>query len=156
YYSPYPLLLALLARLTGLSSVTMLAIAGPVVVVLLLLGLRAFVRTLSVDRLPAGPAQVPAHDNRLAPALALVFVLVLWGLKPRVWSGFFSLWALPFLMAFPSTLALALTLWLWAGLSRTLDGPVRWLRYLGLGLLAGLVVLVHPFTLVMAGLGAAA
>jgi hypothetical protein len=142
YYSPYPLLLALLARLTGLAPATMLAIAGPVVVVLLLWGLRAFVRTLT--------------EKPLAPALALVFVLVLWGVKPRVWSGFFSLWALPFLMAFPSTLALALTLLLWAGLSRTLDGPVRWLRYLGLGLLAGLVILVHPFTMVMAGLGAAA
>lgn len=142
YYSPYPLLLALISRATGLSPVTMLAIAGPIVVVLLLWGIRAFTRTLS--------------DRPVAPALALLFVLVLWGVKPRVWSGFFSLWALPFLMAFPSTLALALTLLLWAGLSRTLDGPVRWLAYLGLGLLAGVVILVHPFTTVMAGLGAAA
>ena len=47
YYSPYPLLLAVVSRLTGASAVTMLAIAGPVVVVLLLWGLRAFVRTLS-------------------------------------------------------------------------------------------------------------
>jgi hypothetical protein len=142
YYSPYPLLLALLARVTGLSAVTMLAIAGPFVVVLLLWGLRAFVRTLS--------------DRPLAPVLALIFVLVLWGFKPRVWSGFFSLWALPFVLAFPSTLALALTLLLWAGLSRTLDGPVRWSRYLGIGLLGGLVALVHPFTVVMAALGSLA
>src|SRR5947199_1954707 len=65
YYSPYPLLLAVLARLTGLSAVTVLAIAGPLVIVLLLWGLRAYVRTLS--------------DRPLAPVLALVFVLVLWG-----------------------------------------------------------------------------
>lgn len=142
YYSPYPLALALLARATGLSAPATLAIAGPLVVVLLLWGLRAFVRTLT--------------DRALAPVLALVFVLVLWGVKPRVWSGFFALWALPFLNAFPSTLALGLTLLLWAGLSRTLDGPVAWYRYLGLGLLGALVALVHPFTVVMAGLGAAA
>jgi alpha-1,6-mannosyltransferase len=140
YYSPYPLLLAALARVTGLSAVAMLALAGPVVVVLLLWGLRVFVRTLT--------------DRPLAPVLALVFVLVLWGLQPRVWSGFLSLWALPFVTAYPSTLALALTLLLWAGLSRTLDGPVRWLRYPGLGALGAVVALVHPFTAVMAGLGA--
>jgi hypothetical protein len=138
YYSPYPLMLALLARLTGLSAVTLLAIAGPLVIVLLLWGLRAFVRTLS--------------DRPLAPVLALVFLLVLWGLQPRVWSGFFSLWALPFVAAFPSTLALALTLLLWAGLTRD---PGRW-RWIGLGVLAALVVLIHPFTAVMAGLGALA
>jgi hypothetical protein len=128
-----------LARLTGLSAVTVLAIAGPLVVVLLLWALRAFVRTLS--------------DRPLAPVLSLVFLLVLWGLQPRVWSGFFSLWALPFVAAFPSTLALALTLLLWAGLSR---GPARWWGWAGLGVLAALVVLIHPFTAVMAGLGALA
>jgi hypothetical protein len=142
YYSPYPVLLSLIARLTGLSSATVLFAAGPVVVVLLLWGLRAFVRTLT--------------DRPLAPVLALVFLLVLWGFKPRVWSGFFALWGFPFLPAFPSTVALALTLLFWAALSRTLDGPVRWLRYLGLGLLAALIVLIHPFTTVLAGLGAAA
>src|SRR2546430_2597594 len=140
YYSPYPLLLSLFARVTGLSAVTVLDLAGPLVVLLLLWGIRAFVRTLT--------------DRPLAPALALVFMLVLWGFKPRVWSGFLSLWSLPFVTAFPSTLALALTLLLWAALTRTLDGPVRWLRYVGLGLLAALLALIHPFTIVMAGLGA--
>jgi len=141
YYSPYPVLLSLLARVPGISAPMTLAIAGPLVIVLLLWGLRAFVRTLT--------------DRPLAPALALVLLLVLWGFKPRVWSGFLSLWALPFLMAFPSTVALALTLLLWALLTRTLDGPARYPHYAGLGLLAALVVLIHPFTTVMAGLGAA-
>jgi len=139
YYSPYTVLLGLVARLTGHSSHTVLWAAGPLVVVLLLWGLRAFVRTLT--------------DRPLAPTLALVFVLLLWGVKTRVWSGFLSLWALPLVMAFPSTVALALTLLLWAGLARTLDAPVRWSRFLGLGLLAALVALVHPFTVLTAALG---
>ena len=96
------------ARLTGLSAVTVLWIAGPLAVVLLLAGLRAFVRTLT--------------DRPLAPTLALVFLLLLWGVRPRVWSGFLSLWGLPLVMAFPSTVALGLTLLLWTGLAR----PVRW------------------------------
>src|SRR5436190_20316357 len=40
YYSPYTVLLAAVARLTGLSAVTVLWIAGPVAVALLLVGLR--------------------------------------------------------------------------------------------------------------------
>jgi hypothetical protein len=142
YYSPYTVVLGVVARLTGLPAVTVLWIAGPLVVVLLLWGLRAFVRTLT--------------DRPLAPLLALVFVLLLWGVRNRLWSGFVSLWALPLTMAYPSTLALALTLLLWAGLSRTLAAPVSWARYLGLGALAALVALVHPFTALTAGLGALA
>jgi hypothetical protein len=139
YYSPYTVALAVIARLTGLAPVTVLWIAGPVVVAVLLWGLHAFVRRLS--------------DRPLAPTLALVFVLLLWGVKNRVWSGFVSLWALPLVMAFPSTLALGLTLLLWAGLARALDGPVGWSRCLGLGVLGAAVALVHPFTALTATLG---
>jgi alpha-1,6-mannosyltransferase len=135
YYSPYTLLLGAVARVTGLSALTVLWVAGPLAVVLLLVGLRAFVRTFT--------------DRPLAPALALVFLLLLWGVKARVWSGFFSLWALPLVMAFPSTVALGLTLLLWAGLAR----PVRWPLALGLGLLAAAIALVHPFTALTAVLG---
>src|SRR5256885_1427553 len=86
-------------------------------------------------------------------AAVVAALLVLWAVSPRVGSGFLALWGLPFLTPFPSTLALGLTLLLWAALSRTLDGPVRWWRYPGLGLLGALVALVHPFTAVTAGLG---
>jgi hypothetical protein len=142
YYSPYTLVLAVFSRLTGLAPVTVLWIAGPVVVAVLLWGLHAFVRGLS--------------DRPLAPTLGAVFILLLWGVKTRVWSGFVSLWALPLVMAFPSTLALGLALLLWAWLGRALDGPVRWAGLLGLGALAAAVALIHPFTAVTAALGALA
>ncbi|OLB80426.1 MAG: hypothetical protein AUI14_06720 [Actinobacteria bacterium 13_2_20CM_2_71_6] len=141
YYSPYTLALALVGKATGLSTLVVFAAAGPVVMALLLYGVRAFVRTLT-----ARPA---------APLLALVFVLLLWG-KPRVWSGFFGLWSWPQTMAYPSTLALALMLIFWAALNRTLDRPPSWPRYLGLGLLLAVIALVHPFTFATAALGAAA
>jgi alpha-1,6-mannosyltransferase len=142
YYSPYTVLLAGLGRLTGWSTLTVLAIAGPVNIAVLLYGLRAFVTTLSA--------------RRPAPLLALLFVLGLWGLKPRVWSGFFSLWAMPLTMSWPSTLALGLTLVFWAALARTLDRPVSGPRYLGLGLLGAVVALTHQFTFAIAALGALA
>ena len=142
YYTPYTLLLALIGRLTGWSTLVVLAVAGPPVVALLLVGLRAFTRTLSQDR--------------LAPLFALLTVLLLWGPRPRVWSGFLQLWSLPLTMAYPSTFALALTLLFWTWLSRELDRPPRWHRYLGLGLLAAVIAVTHQFTFAMAGLGAAA
>jgi hypothetical protein len=142
YYTPYTVLLALVGRLTGWSSIVLLAVAGPLVVALLLYGLRAFVRTLT--------------PYRWAPLLALVAVLALWGPRPRVWSGFVSLWSLPLTMAYPSTLALGLTLFFWAWLSRTLDRPPAWRAYLGLGFLGAVIALTHQFTFAMAALGAAA
>src|SRR5204863_370702 len=75
-HSPYTLLLGLIARLTGLSALTVLWAAGPPIVVLLMWGLRGFVRRFA--------------DHPYAPALAFVFVLLLWGVRDRLWSGFLS------------------------------------------------------------------
>ncbi len=147
YYSPYTLALAGFGGLTGLSTVLVLALVGPVNIAVLLVGLRAFVRTLT--------------PRPAAPVLVLLLMLVLWGVRPLVWSGFFGLWSLPLVMSYPSTAALALTLLFWAGLSRTLDrrpaSLARYLdlaRYLGLSLLAAVIALTHQFTFVTTALGA--
>jgi hypothetical protein len=142
YDTPYTVLLALAGRATGWDTITVFAAAGPVVVAVLLWGLRAFVTTLS--------------PRRYAPLLALLSVLLLWGPRPRVWSGFFQLWSLPLTAAYPSTLALALTLLLWTALSRTLDRPPAPARYLGPVVLAAVLALTHPFTFAIAALGAVA
>lgn len=142
YYTPYTVLLALIGMATGRSTIVLFAAAGPVVIALLLYGLRAFVTALTA--------------RRLAPLLALLSLVLLWGPRPRVWSGFFQLWSLPLTAAYPSTLALALTLVFWAWLIRTLDRPPSGPRYLGLGLLAAVLALTHPFTFAFAALGAAA
>jgi hypothetical protein len=142
YYTPYTVLLSFVGRLTGWSTVVVLAVAGPLVVALLLYGLHAFVRTLT--------------PRRWAPVFALIAVLTLWGPRPRVWSGFVNLWSLPLTMAYPSTFALGLTLVFWAWLSRTLDRPPAWPAYLGLGLLGGIIALTHQFTFGTAAIGAAA
>jgi hypothetical protein len=142
YYSPYTVLLAVVARLFGWSALTVLNVVSPINVVVLLIGVRAFIRTLT--------------DRAWAPVLAIVSMLLLWGLQPWVWSGFLSFWALPLVMSYPSTIALGLTLLWWTGLSRSLDAPARWYRYLGLGLLAAVIALTHQFTFVIAALGAVA
>lgn len=141
YFSPYMLLLGLVARVTGASALTVMTVAAPACIALLLYGLGRFVRIFST--------------NRWAPVVALALLLGLWGTAGSAWSGFFNLRGFALIGAYPSTLALGLTfLWwatLWAALER--GGLLRWV---GVGALFAVVVLVHQFTAVEAAVGAIA
>lgn len=143
YFSPYTLVLGLISRITGLSPLTVLFGAAPINIAVLLYGVHRLGRQLSAAR--------------WVPVLATVMMLGLWGSSTRVWSGFFSLWALPLVMTFPSTLALGLTLLAWAWALRLVGGraarPSALAEFAALGLLVGVIALVHQFTFVTAALG---
>jgi hypothetical protein len=142
YYSPYMLALALPGKLTGLSAYSLYKLAAVVNVGLLLSGLYRFVRTVS--RAP------------WAPPLALIGLLFWWGTTAVAWSGFLSLVSLGDTEAYPSTIATALALHVWAWLNdggRTLRSPRR---MLGVGVLFALVLLIHQFTGLSAVIGCAA
>ena len=142
YYSPYMFVLAMLGKVTGLSAYSLYKLSAVVNVGLLLSGLYRFVRTLSAAR--------------WAPPLALIGMLFWWGTSVIAWSGFMSLISLGDTEAYPSTLATALTLHLWAWLNdggRTLRSPRR---TLGVGALLGVILLVHQFTGLSAVVGCAA
>ncbi|GAA0938817.1 hypothetical protein [Virgisporangium aurantiacum] len=141
YNTPYTVLLGLVGLLTGLSGVDTLRLAAPVCFALLLFGLHRFVRVFS-----ASP---------WAPAVALPMVLLLWGEAAPTWSGFVNLAGLPLIVAYPSTVALALTLCWWAYLWHTFDRPTPG-RWAAAGGFLGVVAIVHPFTAVAAVLGAVA
>jgi hypothetical protein len=142
YYSPYMVALALPGKLLGLSAYSVYKLSAVVNVGLLLTGLYRFVRTLS--------------DARWAPPLALLGLLFWWGTTAFAWSGFLSLISLGDTEAYPSTLATAMTLHLWAWLydgGRTLRSPKR---SLGVGALLGLILLIHQFTGLSAVIGCGA
>ena len=142
YYSPYMFVLAMLGKLTTLSAYSLYKVAALVNIFLLLTGLYRFVRTFS--------------DARWAPPLALIGLLFWWGTTVIAWSGFMSLISLGDTEAYPSTLATALTLHLWACLNdggRTLRSSKR---TLGIGALLGLILLIHQFTGLSAVVGCAA
>jgi hypothetical protein len=142
YYSPYMLALALPGKLVGLSAYSLYKLAALVNIFLLLTGLYRFVRSFS--------------DARWAPPLALIGLLFWWGTTAIAWSGFMSLISLGDTEAYPSTVATALTLHLWAFLNdggRTLRSPRR---MLGVGALLGLILLIHQFTGLSAVVGCAA
>ncbi|MEU6666124.1 hypothetical protein [Streptomyces sp. NPDC046727] len=142
YYSPWMLLLGIVAKLTGLSVFVVLRLAALAGMGLLVSGVWRYVRTLS------------AH--RAAPALALLSLLLLWGPLLFDWSGFLGLNSLALTVSYPSVFALGLAFHFWAWLTRAVRGEPGWGRWLGLGLLWALILLCHQFTGVVASLGALA
>ncbi|MEU3356236.1 hypothetical protein [Streptomyces sp. NPDC037389] len=139
YYSPWTVVLALVATATGWGTFGVLRLAGLAGLALLGTGLAAFTRTFSRAR-----AAVP---------LALLCVLLLYGVVPFAWSGMPGLASLSLTLAYPGTFALGLSCWLWALLRRARTAGWGLLGHVGLGFLLGSVLLVHQFTGVVAVLG---
>ncbi|GAA2733612.1 hypothetical protein [Actinocorallia aurantiaca] len=130
YYSPYAVVLAAFAWLTGLRPQAVLELAGLANIALWLWALIRFCRGLG------GPA---------TGALAVVFSLLLWGLRPHEWSGFFGLYSLSWTMAYPSLTATALMLLAWREYLEA--------RWAPLAPLLALILLIHPFTALNTVLG---
>jgi hypothetical protein len=130
-YSPYALALGLASRVTGLSAVNILQLAGILNVLLVVCTFGLFVRT-------AFPAK---HTD----FYALLFVLVLWGLFPWYFSGFLHLNALGIVAANPSTFATGMVFLAWYVSILLLKGRSQWL-WLPLGLVIADVCLDHPLT----------
>ncbi|MCT7356204.1 hypothetical protein N4P33_29245, partial [Streptomyces sp. 15-116A] len=142
YYSPWMLLLGLLAKATGWSVFVVLRAGAVLGVALLVTGVWRYVRTLS------------AH--RAAPALALLSLLLVWGTTPYAWSGFLGLNSLALTVAYPSTFALGLAFHFWAWLGVALRASGGWATWLGLGALWAMILLCHQFSGVVATAGAGA
>lgn len=130
-FSPYTVLLALVARLLDVGPIAVLAAAGVANVALLLVALRWLVLELTA--------------NRRAHFWALLFVLALWGFGPYRYSGFYSLNSIGFVAPYPSTAATAAAFGaLVAGLRYARGGRATWLVGMSAG--AAFVVLVHPLS----------
>ncbi|MFE9096472.1 hypothetical protein [Streptomyces sp. NPDC007264] len=143
YYSPWTVFLGVVARVTGLSVWAVLRIGALTGLTLLVTGVWRYVRALS------------AHP--LAPPLALLCLVLLWGTHVFKWSGFLGLNSLALTVAYPSVFALGLAFHFWALLTGALrERPPRWLPFLGLGAIWAVMLLSHQFTGVVATLGALA
>ncbi|MGW7414199.1 hypothetical protein [Streptomyces sp. NPDC054863] len=132
YYSPWMLVLGIFAKLTGLSTFTVLRLAALVSLPLLITGVRHFVRTFT--------------RRRAAWPLAVLCLLLLWGPQFFAWSGFLGLGSLALCLAYPSTFALALSFHFWALLTKALRGRAPWPVFLGLGTLWAVIMLSHQFS----------
>ncbi|MFF6780342.1 hypothetical protein [Streptomyces sp. NPDC012510] len=156
YYSPYAVAQGALARLTGLSGWSLVKLAGPVNLLVLLTGIGRFVRVLT--------------PRPWAPVLAPLFMTLLWGTERILWSGYLGLMSMTTNLGYPSAFATGLTFWTWAWTAARArgGGSARGVRYVGpsglgsvwayagIGASYGLIVLVHPITAVGAAAGALA
>lgn len=140
HYSPYALLQGLAARASGLSGPSVVAVAASVNLLLLLTGIGRLTRLLT--------------PNRWVPVLVLVPLALIHWADPARWSA-------------PSTFAVAVTLHLWAWTGRATARTARpgdpkpgrtprWAEAAGIGVLLGLVLLVHPPTAIGAAIGCVA
>lgn len=144
YYSPWMLLLGLLAEVSGWPVFGVLRIAAVISLCLLVSGIWRFARSLAR---PGGAA--------FAGPLAVLCILLLWGTTEFSWSGFIGLSSLALTCSYPSTFALGCAFHLWAWLRRRLRsgrGPT-WTTALAMGLLWAVTLLNHQFTGVVTTLG---
>ncbi|MEV6010340.1 hypothetical protein AB0M29_26420 [Streptomyces sp. NPDC051976] len=142
YYSPYIVTLGLLARATGAAGWKVLRWCGPVNLAVLVVGVGAYAHTLS--------------RRRLAPVYALLAFTLLWGVNGSAWSGFCGVRSLTLVASYPSTFAVGLSFVLWTLADRLARRPATVAAYAGLGVLAGILLLIHPITALAAGVGVAA
>jgi alpha-1,6-mannosyltransferase len=143
FFTPYTLGAALVSRATGVDAVSTLSALGIVNLVLWLIGLRVFLSACTRERADT------------AAFYTLVFTLLWWGRDPWLYSGFFHLRALVYVLPYPSTFATAITLIaLGANARRVAGGSQLWLPLIAL--VAGIVVLTHPLTFVFFAIGIAA
>ncbi|BCJ34260.1 hypothetical protein Athai_17630 [Actinocatenispora thailandica] len=139
YYSPYSLVQALLARVTGLGGYDVLRVSALGNALLIASGLHHLVRRLSTAP--------------WAPLAALVAILLLQGTTLLTWSGFLGLQSLAITLSYPAAFALGVTLHLWGLVAARLVGRGGPWTFPVAGLLAADVVLDHQFTAVAAALG---
>ncbi|WP_333482315.1 hypothetical protein [Streptomyces sp. RPT161] len=132
YYSPWMLFLALIGKVTGATTFQVLHLAAAINLVLLVTGIRQFVRTLT--------------SRRAAVPLAILCVTLLYGWELFTWSGFPGATSLALCIAYPSTFAMGVAFHLWAMLRTALARDWGMARYLMLGALLAVVALSHQFT----------
>jgi hypothetical protein len=140
FANPYAWIVAMLCRLTGATSVSALAAASVVNLVLLFVALRVFVRSLA-------PRRAEAVSFYL-----LLFMLLLWGRDPWQFSGFYHVDVLNHALAYPSACAFWVSLLLLALNAKRVAGGAS--RFVLVTIpMSALVLLVHPPTFLFVATG---
>jgi hypothetical protein len=135
FFSPYLLGVALAARLTGVSPIQALSVAGMLNLLLVLAGLWLFLSILPVEDLPT------------TAFYTLLFILLLIGPEPPTTSGFLHLRIIGLGLPYPSTFATGLSFVAVYCYARALrEGRLRWFGVTLL--LAVIVILTHSLTFI--------
>jgi len=143
--SPYSLIVALFSNISGLSSVDALAIFGLINFLLFTFGLKLFCSVIS-----------QTSSGKIA-FYTLLFTLFLWGENPWPYSGFFHVKVIGFVLPYPSTFSMALSLiglYLFSTLSFTvLLKPAFIYKIIAVWFITLVVLLSHALTFIFLASG---
>jgi hypothetical protein len=134
-FAPYQLALGLFSKLTGVSAVATLELAGLVNLILLLVGLRLFVGVFTW--------------RPTAPFYTLAALLLLYGWTPWEASGLFNLNSLGYVLSYPSTFATALSFFAIHLFARWLREKQSLLCLIAVAVIAAIATLTHPLSAVL-------
>jgi hypothetical protein len=141
FVTPYSVTLAAFARWFSLDPIGVLSIAGMLNLVLLCVTFERFVMSVV--------------ENGRTAFYGLLFHFFLWGWRPWEYSGFLHFGSLPYVLPYPSTIAIACVFAAWTLTHALLKRP-RPALFLALFGLSAFVLLVHALSAVIlvAGQGA--
>lgn len=140
FYSPYSLLVGLIARTFGTPSYNTLSYVGLLNAIFLFIGLFIFVKRLFPNR------------YRATAFYSLIFILLLWGPLTWDWSGFFHIRVFKYILPYPACFASALMFVIWAAQIRNTE-KASWLRWLGIWVGTLVILLTHPTTAIVTFIG---
>ncbi len=140
FFTPYSLMVAFVARLLGLSSIEALALFGLINGVLLVWGLRRYLRAMGTE------------DEQGVLFYGILCILFLWGADRWDYSGFFHVGILKFVLPYPSAFATGLAL-LGLALNRSAHVPGLNLQRIAVLAILAIVMLTHPVAFVFMVVG---
>jgi hypothetical protein len=133
YLTPFHFIGGMLQTATHWDVTAVLTVLGMTNLVLFVVALRMFVRTVTL--------------RPWAPTFALAFTLVAWGIGPWRWAGYLNLNSIGFGLPYPAVFSTAVGLVAIVALVRFLRGGRAW-YVAAMILLGALALLTHPLTTV--------
>jgi hypothetical protein len=147
FLNPYSFSVAMVALVAKADAINTLAAFGLLNFTILVVGLRKYIATINPDQAEG------------VTFYTLLLAMFLWGKDPWQFSGFYNFRILNEVLPYPSTLALGLSLYTLAILSKTLaclsaaQAFLTIKRYLIVTPIAAVVLLIHPLTALFLWIG---
>jgi len=136
FYSPYTFLVAVFSKITHLNSIVSLQCFALFNLVFFLLAFYLFCKSIFKVK------------HQAIATFGLLFVLFFWGLDPSMWSGFYHIMVLNYVLPYPSTFAISLSFLILSMVAAGQKQMVKPAQTVLLIFLNAIVFITHPMTAV--------
>ncbi len=140
FFSPYSILVAIFSKITGLNSIHSLTYFAFFNLIFFLYSFYYFCKNIF------------EKNYIVIASIALIFTMIFWGKAPFIWSGFFHILTLHYVLPYPSTFAMALVLLILAMLSKH-NAFDNFLIYISIIISSAIVLITHPTTAITLYIG---